>query len=99
MSTRATRAHAAEQAPLVHALSRTIKRLSIRHQVETGVPFKADRNLRMDMAIERRGLRDATSSECRNKATLLDITRAGPQERVHMRAGSADREGSAASIS
>ena len=45
--------------PVVHALSHTFKRLSIRHQVESGAPFNADRNLRMDVVIERGGLRDA----------------------------------------
>ena len=38
---------------VVHALSRTFKRLSIRHQVESRAPFNADRNLRMDVMIER----------------------------------------------
>ena len=85
--------------PLVHALSRTFKRLSIGHQVESGAPFNADRNLRMEIVIERGGLRDATSSEYRNEAILLDVTLADSQERVHVRDGSADRDGSAASIS
>ena len=67
--------------PLVHALSRTFKRLSIRHQVESGAPFNANRNPRMDIVIERGGLRDATSSEYRNKAILVDVTHAGPQAR------------------
>ena len=67
--------------------------------MESGAPFNGDRNLRMDIVIERGGLRDATSSEYRNKAILLDITHADPQARVHMRAGSADRDGSAASTS
>ena len=84
--------------PLVHALSRTFKRLSICHQVESGEPFNADRSLRMDI-VERGDLRDATSSEYRNKAILLDVTHADPQARVHMRNGRADRDGSAASTS
>ena len=45
--------------------------------------------------IEARGLQDTTASEHRNKAILLDVTYAG----VHMRTGSADRDGSAASTS
>ena len=45
---------------LVHALSRTFKRMSIRHQVESGAPFNADRDLRMGMIIERGRLRYAT---------------------------------------
>ena len=39
-------AQANRHQPLVHAMSRTFKRLSIRHQVESGTPFNADRNLR-----------------------------------------------------
>ena len=39
---------AGETAPAaVHAMSRTLKRRGIRHQVESGEPFTADRNLRM----------------------------------------------------
>ena len=85
--------------PLVHALSHTFKRLPIRHQVESGAPFNTDSNLRMDIVIERGGLRDATSSVYRNKAILLDVMHADPQARVHMRDGSADRDGSAVSTS
>ena len=44
-------------------------RALIRHQVESGAPFNADRNLRMDMVIERGGLRDAMASEYRSIAT------------------------------
>ena len=60
--------------PLVHALSRTFKNLSIRHQVENGSPFHANMDLRMNIVIEARGLRDATESEYRNKAILVDVT-------------------------
>ena len=44
-------------------------------------------------------LRDDTASEFRDKSILLDVTYADPQARVHMREGSADRNGSAASTS
>ena len=74
-----------QQHTLVHALSRTFERSSIHHQVESGAPFNADGNLRMDIVIERGGLRDATSSEYRNKAILVDVTHAAPRARVHMR--------------
>ena len=67
--------------------------------MESGASFHADMNLRMDIVIERGGLRDATSSEYRDKAVLLDVTRADPQARVHTRDGSADQDGSAASTS
>ena len=40
-----------EHQPLVHVLSRTFKRLSIRHQVDSGASFNADRNLSMDIYI------------------------------------------------
>ena len=53
----------------------------------------------MDIVIEAGGLRDATAPEYRNKSTLVDVTYADPQAGVHMRAGSADRNGSAASDS
>ena len=42
--------------PLVHALSRTLKIVSIRNQVESRVPFLADRDLPMDFVIEAGGL-------------------------------------------
>ena len=51
----------------------------------------------MDIVIEAGGLRDATASEYRDKSILLDVTYADPQAGIHMRAGSADRNGSAAS--
>ena len=53
----------------------------------------------MDIVIERRGLRDATASEYRNKAILLDVAYADPQPAGHMRAGSANRDGLATSKS
>ena len=53
----------------------------------------------MDIVIEGGGLGDATSSEYRNKAILLDVTHADPQAWAHMREGSADLYGSAASTS
>lgn len=85
--------------PLVHAASRFLKRVSVRHQVESGAPFNADRDLRMDIVIERGGLRDATAPEFRCKGILLDVTYADPQAGVHLNAGSADRDGLAASTS
>ena len=85
--------------PLVQSLSRTLKSMSIRHQVERGAAFHADRDLLMDIVIEAGGLRDATASEHRDKWMLLDVTYADPQAGVHMRTGSADRNGPAASTS
>ena len=92
-------AQANQHQPLVHERSRAIKRMSIRHQVESGDPFNAERDLRMDIVIEMEGLRDATAAEYRNKAILLDVTYADPQAVGHMRAGSANRDGLVASKS
>ena len=88
-----------QQPPLVHALSRSFKRMAIHHQVESGAPFNADRDLRMDIVIERGGPREATASENRNKAILLDVTYADPQAADHRRAVSANRDGLATSKS
>ena len=41
--------------PLVHATSCFLKLMSVRHQVESGSPFNADRHRRMDIVIEREG--------------------------------------------
>ena len=71
----------------------------IRHKVESGAPFHADRDLRMDIVMEAGGLRDATASEYRDKSILFDVTYADPQAEVHMRAGIPDRNGVAASNS
>ena len=76
-----------------------LKRLGIPHQVESGEPFTAERNLRMDIVIRRGGLRDAPNREYRDKPILLDITHADPQAQVHLQEGSADHDGSAASTS
>ena len=85
--------------PLVYAIPRTLKSMPIRHQVESGAPFHADRDLRMEIVIEAGGLRDSTASEYRDKSIVIDVTYAGPQAGVHIRAGSVDRSGSAASTS
>ena len=45
--------------PILHAISRTLKRLGVPHQAEIGEPFAADRNLRMGIVVRRRGLRNA----------------------------------------
>ena len=45
--------------PLLHAISGTLKRLGIPHQVESGEPFTGERNLRMNIVIRRGSLRDA----------------------------------------
>ena len=52
--------------------------MSIRHQVESGVSFHANRDLQMDIVIEAGGLRDATVSEYRDKPVPLDVTYAKP---------------------
>ena len=53
----------------------------------------------MDILV-RRGLRNVPNPEYRDKFILLvDVTHAGSQAQVHMRVGSADHDGSAASTS
>ena len=85
--------------PILHAISRTLKRLGIPHQVESGELFTADRNLRMDIVIRRGGFWDAPNREYRDRSILLDVTYADPQSQVHLRGGSADHDESAASTS
>ena len=67
--------------------------------MESGAPFNADRGKHIDIVIERGGLRDAPASDFRHKSILIDVTYADPQEGVHLRAESADQDGSAASTS
>ena len=62
-------------------------------------PFHADRDLLMGIVIERGGLRASSASNFRNKTILIDVTYADPQAGVHLRAGSADRDGLTASTS
>ena len=72
-----------QRQPLLHAISRTLKWLGISHQVESGEPFTAERNLRMDI-IRRGSLRDAPNREYRDKSVLLDVIHADPQTQVHV---------------
>ena len=83
---------------LLHVISRTLMRLGVPHQVESGEPVTADRYLWMDNVV-RRGLRNALNPEYKNKSILVDVTHTDPQAQVHLRAGSAGHDGSAASIS
>ena len=52
--------------PLLHAISRTVKRLGVPRQVESGEPFTADRNLWMDIVVRRGSLQ-------RNTGTSLSL--------------------------
>ena len=85
--------------PLLHSISRTLKWLGVPHQAESGEPFTADRNLQMDIVVRRGDLESAPNPEYRDKSILADVTHADPQVQVHLRAGSADHDGSAASTS
>ena len=79
---------------------RTLKRLGIRHQEESGEPFTADRNLRIGIVVRRGGLGDAPIRDCREKSILLGgVTCVEPQAQIHLRGGSAEHDGSAASTS
>ena len=73
--------------------------MSVSHQVGSGAPFNANKDLGMDIIIGREGLRDASASDFRHKSILIDVTYADPQARVYLRAGSVDQDGSAASTS
>ena len=90
---------------VVHALSRTFKRLSIRHQVESGAPFNADINLRIDIVIEREASEREASETLRRQSTATkrysstSRTQTPRRESTFMRDGGADRDGSAASTS
>ena len=67
--------------------------------MESGEPFTAERNLRMDIVIRRGSLRDPPNREYRDKSILLDVTHADPQAQVHLRGGSTNHDGSVASTS
>ena len=51
------------------------------------------------MDVRRGGLQDAANREYWEKSILLDATLADPQAQIHLRGGSADLDGSAASTS
>ena len=53
--------------------SRFLKRMSVRHQVGSSATFNADRDLRVDIAIERGGLRDASASGFQRKRVLQQL--------------------------
>ena len=62
--------------PLLYAISRIFKRLGVPHQVESGEPFTADRNLRMDIVVRIGGLRNAPNPEYGDESILVDVTHA-----------------------
>ena len=68
--------------PLLRAISHTLKRLGVPHQVESGEPFTADRNLWVDIIVRIGGLRNAPNTEYRDKSILVDVTHADPQAQV-----------------
>ena len=67
--------------------------------MESGEPLTADGNLRMDIVISRGGLPDASNRTYREKSILLDVTHVDSQAQAHLRGGSTDHDGSAASTS
>ena len=85
--------------PLKYALSTALKGMGVQHDVESGAPFTGERHLSMDIVTRPGALRNASSSVYRNKGILLDVTHADPQARVHLRNGSATRDGTAAQAS
>ena len=71
---------------LLHAISRTLKRLGVPHQVESEEPFTADRNLWVDIIVRRRGLRNGPNPEYRGKSILcLLYTSPSPRDRQKSR--------------
>ena len=78
--------------PLDHATSRILKRMSVRHQMESGTPFNADKDLRMDVVIEKGGLRDASASDFRHKSMRIDVTYVDSEAGFHLRGGSVDQD-------
>ena len=69
-------------------------------QIERGKPCTADWNrVRMEIVVIRRGLRDAPYPKDRDKAIALYLTHADQQAQRHLRSGSANHDGSAASTS
>ena len=85
--------------PLIHALSRELRRHRIRHVVEDGSPFTRDRNLRMDITVVAGELRNASNGAYIHKGLLVDGTFADPQAALHLRQGSATVDGSTAATS
>ena len=76
--------------PLLHAIFRTLKRLEIPHQVETGEPLTVDGSLRVDVVVRREDLWDSSNREYMDTSVLLDVTQADPQAQVRLRGGCAD---------
>ena len=88
-----------EHQPPPHSISFTLKRLGVRHQVDSGEPFTVGINFRNDIVVRRGGFRNAPNPEYRDKSIPVDVTHAGQQAQVHLQAGSADHDGPAASTS
>lgn len=63
--------------PLVHAASRFLRLMSVRNQADSVSPFNGDGDVRMNIAIERGGLRDASAFFFRHKI-IIDILRGPP---------------------
>ena len=64
--------------PLLDAISRSLKRHGAPHQAESGEPFTADRNLRMDIIVRGGGFWNAPNPEYRDKSILVDVIHADP---------------------
>ena len=67
---------------LIHAIDRTLNRLGIPHQMGSSKLLTADTNLRMDIVIRRRSLRDASIRAYRGNSILLDVTEPDPPTKV-----------------
>ena len=67
-----------EHQPLLHGIPFKLKRLGNVHQVESGEPFTAARNLLMDIIIRRGGLRGAPDPEDSDMSLLPDTIHVDP---------------------
>ena len=87
--------------PLLHAISRALQRLEVPHQVESGEFFTADRNLRMNIVVWGEAVLGMlrTESTGRSPSRWTSPMQTHKQAQVHVRGGSADHDGSAASTS
>ena len=85
--------------PLLRAISRALKPPGMPCQVESGEPFTADNNLRVESIVYIGGFRCAPIQEYRNKSILLFFIIADSQAQVYLLGSSAGNDGPAASTS
>ena len=75
--------------PLIHAISRGLKRLGVEHSGEDGPPSLAVRDLRRNIIVWVGELRYTSMAGYRHKVLLADETFVNPKAAVHLQGGSA----------